>query len=93
MLFIVLFKAKNKISQISKNYKLLIPIGLFIALTMITQMIAINMALVAYVIAIKRTSIILSVIFGFLIFKEKGIKERLIGTIIMVLGAILIMLF
>jgi len=55
-------------------------------------MLAINLTLVAYVISIKRLSIIFSVIFGFLLFKEKGFKERLTGAIIMVLGVILITL-
>ncbi|MGZ7066894.1 MAG: hypothetical protein ACXVHT_01170 [Methanobacterium sp.] len=45
-----------------------------------------------YVIAIKRTSTIMSVLFGSLIFKEKGIKGRLLGAGIMVLGVILITL-
>jgi len=53
---------------------------------------AINLALVAYVIAIKRTSVIMSVIFGWLIFKEKGIKERAAGSIIMLLGVFIILL-
>jgi uncharacterized membrane protein len=93
MLIVVFFKSKDKIYQISKNYKSLLPIGLIISLILITQMIAISLTLVSYVIAIKRTSIIFSVIFGFLIFKEKGIKERLIGSIIMVFGVLLIILF
>jgi len=53
---------------------------------------AISLTLVAYVIAIKRTSVIISVIFGHSIFKEKGIKERLLGAIIMVIGVLFITL-
>ena len=55
-------------------------------------MMAINLTLVAYVIAIKRTSAIMSSLFGFWLFKEKGIKERLLGVVLMVLGVILITL-
>jgi len=68
------------------------PIGLFSALSLIFQMAAINLTLVAYVISIKRTSAIMSVLFGYLIFKERGIKERLIGVTIMIIGVLLIVL-
>ena len=46
----------------------------------------------AYVIAIKRTSVCFGVIWGHLIFHEKGVKERLTGAIVMVLGVVLIIL-
>ena len=55
-------------------------------------MTAISLTLVTYVIAIKRTSVIMSVLWGAIIFKEKGIKERLVGAVIMVLGVVLIVL-
>jgi len=55
-------------------------------------MTAINMTLVAYVISIKRTSVIMSVFWGYLIFKEKGLKERLFGSFLMIIGVVLITL-
>ena len=55
-------------------------------------MTAINLTLVAYVISIKRTSTIMSVFAGYLVFKEKGVKERLIGTVIMIIGVLFITL-
>lgn len=58
---------------------MLFPIGLFNALTSIFQMTAISLTLVVYVISIKRTSAIMSALFGHLIFKEKDIGERLMG--------------
>ena len=54
------------------------------------QMIAINLTFVAYVISVKRTSALFSVILGKIILKEKGIKERLLGAAIMVSGVFLI---
>ncbi len=92
MLPIMLYKSQRSVQQISTSYKALLPIGLFSALTLIFQMTAINLTLVAYVISIKRTSAIMSVLFGYFIFKEKGIKERLIGAIIMIIGVLLITL-
>lgn len=66
--------------------------GLFTGLVVILQMTAIAMTLVAYVIAIKRTSAIMSVLFGHYLFKEPGLSERLFGAIVMVLGVVLIAL-
>jgi uncharacterized membrane protein len=43
-------------------------------------------------IAVKRTSLIFSVIYGKLIFKEKKIVQRLAGTGLMLLGVGLIVL-
>jgi uncharacterized membrane protein len=73
--------------------KRLAPIGLFSALTLIFQMLAINLALVAYVIAIKRTSAILVVLVSLWFFKERDFKYRLIGSCVMVFGVILISFF
>ena len=88
---IMLYKSRSNIKQ-TLNIQTLLPVGLFSGLIHITQMTAISLTLVAYVIAIKRTSTIMSVLWGWLIFKEKGIKERLLGTVIMVLGVLFIAL-
>lgn len=87
---ITLYKSRSNTNQIAINYKALLPLGLFTALTFITYAVAINLALVTYVISIKRTSTIMSVLFGYLIFKEKNIKERLAGVLIMVTGVLFI---
>jgi len=88
----MLIKSGNKLKQIVTESKILIPIGLITAIGLVFQMFAIKIALVAYVISVKRTSVIFSVLFGFLFFREKGIAERLTGAIIMVIGVILIVL-
>lgn len=93
MLPILTLYAKKPVKQISLNWKILIAIGIFNALTLVFQMMAYNLTLVAYVISIKRSSIIISVILGALLFKEKGLEERLAGTILMILGVLLITLF
>jgi drug/metabolite transporter (DMT)-like permease len=72
------------------DIKILFKVGLFSALAMVTQFIVISFTIVLYVIAIKRTSEIMSAIFGYLIFKEKRISERLAGAAIMMVGFVLI---
>lgn len=89
---IVLFKPKNNINQLKTNFMVIIFMGLFSALSGIFQMLAIKISLVPYVISIKRTSVIMAVIFGYLFFKEKRIKERLFGVLIMLIGVFLITL-
>lgn len=90
---LMLHKSTRAAKQIPMRLKALAPIGFFGAMTTIFQMTAISLTLVAYVIAIKRTSAVMSVLWGHLIFKETGVKERLVGASIMVLGVVLISVF
>ncbi len=89
----IFLKSRKNIKQIPKNLKSLIPVGIFHGLMITFHMIAISMTLVAYLISIKRTSAVISVLLGSLIFKEKGLKERILGAIIMILGVLFITLF
>ncbi|MGZ7050068.1 MAG: EamA family transporter, partial [Methanobacterium sp.] len=89
---LIIREFSNHIKLTNTDIRLLFAVGFFSALAIVTQYIAISTLLVPYVIAIKRTSTIMSVLFGSLIFKEKGIKGRLLGAGIMVLGVILITL-
>ncbi len=93
MFILALIKSYRKLGQIKTHAKNLWPIGFFTAATLIFQMIAISLTLVAYVIAIKRSSALLSVLWGLIFFKEKNISERLWGTLVMLLGVLLIAFF
>ena len=92
MVPLVWLTSRYSIHQFVKQRNMLIPLGFIDALKYFFQLAALQFTLVAYVISIKRTSAILCVIFGALIFKEKGIKERLTGSVIMVAGVLLITL-
>jgi drug/metabolite transporter (DMT)-like permease len=87
---LVLLKSRKSVTYILPNLKGLITIGLFNALAVSFQMVAVTYTLVAQVIAVKRTSALMSVLFGHFLFQEKGLKERLAGAAIMVSGVILI---
>ncbi len=91
LLPVVLFKSK-RVRQVAVNWKLLIPLGLFGAMISLTQLFAYTLTLVSYVISLKRTSIVMSVVGGHLFFKEKRFSERLIGSVLMVLGVVCIVL-
>lgn len=89
---IAYLKIGRDAARIPRNVKALIPIGLFSALLLIFQMTAITMTLAAYVISVKRTSAIISVILGAVVFKERNLRGRLAGAVMMVLGVLFITL-
>ncbi len=88
---ILLTRSKNVSVQIKNNIKPIIIIGL-LSFAFIFQLMALKLTLVAYVISVKRTSVIMSALAGFLLFKEKGLRERLAGAVIMVIGVAIIAL-
>lgn len=57
------------------------------------HMIAISLTQVAYMISVKRLSLLIGVLFGYLFFKETNIRERFVGTLLMIIGFALIVLF
>jgi drug/metabolite transporter (DMT)-like permease len=65
-------------------------VGVFMALMVISHMLAISMVEAAYMIAIKRTSLLFGVLYGAWLFRETKITERLTGAAIMVAGVLLI---
>jgi len=75
-----------------KNIISLIPIGVTYSLMIIFHMIAMSLANVAYMISIKRLSILVSILYGRIMFGEEKIGERTVGSILMFAGFILIVL-
>ena len=67
--------------------------GIAVAFTELVVAAAFKLAIVPYVISLKRSSIVFSVLIGFIMFKEKFAMERIFGTALMLLGVILITLF
>ncbi|GAB4290807.1 MAG: hypothetical protein Kow0098_09670 [Ignavibacteriaceae bacterium] len=65
-------------------------LSLFTALGYFAHMIALSMTLVVYVIALKRTSGLITVIFGRLFFDEKETGRRIFATILMLAGTLMI---
>ena len=67
-------------------------LGLLAAVMILSQFTAISMTVASYVIAIKRAGMILSVVFGYLFFKEKHLRARLTGAMLMTAGVIVLSL-
>ncbi|MBW2975884.1 DMT family transporter [Candidatus Woesearchaeota archaeon] len=92
-LAISFFASRKNLVQLGSNFKMLFFSGLFFGLILIFHALAIQLVIVPYMISIKRTSSIFSVLYGWLLFKEKNIPFRLIGAVVMIIGAALIILF
>ncbi|MGR3311325.1 MAG: EamA family transporter [Candidatus Brocadiales bacterium] len=89
---IMKYKCNAPISVIFSRPKIFALIGASIALMMINHCIAVNLTDVSYMISVKRTSLLFGIMYGALIFKEVNIKERLLGSIVMIMGVLLITL-
>jgi uncharacterized membrane protein len=66
--------------------------GVLLALTAVLHFTAISMVDAAYMISVKRTSILLSTVLAYFIFKEDHITEHLIGAGLMLAGVVIITL-
>lgn len=87
-----LWKTKRLGRQIWKNKVILTWIGLTNAVMIFSHTKAVILTNVAYMISIKRLSLLFSVYFGYYFFHEKNIKERALGSCIMLAGAVMISL-
>ncbi|HPD61605.1 MAG TPA: DMT family transporter [Thermodesulfobacteriota bacterium] len=87
-----LFSMAKKSFYFQPRLKTFLLIGLFYALMTICHYQAIARVEVAYMISIKRLSFFFSVLYGGLIFHEENIGERVVGSLVMILGVIFITL-
>jgi drug/metabolite transporter (DMT)-like permease len=85
---LVFLKSDNPIQGIRTHWKLLLAAGLANGVGVGCQMVAVGLVAVTQVIAVKRMSALISVGFGYFVFGEKGIRERLLGAAIMVSGVV-----
>ncbi len=86
---IAFYMNKEKKMESKTILSVILP-GIFYSLMVVSHMIAISLAKVAYVISVKRMSLIIGVLYGYLFFKEKNIGERFIGASLMFIGFIMV---
>ncbi|MGB5307027.1 MAG: EamA family transporter, partial [Gammaproteobacteria bacterium] len=65
-------------------------IGAFMAAMVMTHFYAIVHVEVAYMIAVKRTSLLFGILYGAWLFHETGLRQHLAAGVLMVLGVFLI---
>ncbi len=61
-------------------------------LTLITGNFAIQMVEVSYVVSVRRISLVFAVLYGWLLFRETHLRERLLGSVVMLTGVVFIVL-
>jgi drug/metabolite transporter (DMT)-like permease len=92
-ILLMLWKSEKPFHQIKKEYKALSLIGFLRAGSAVTQMVAIQFILVSYVIAIKRSSALFVILWGYLFLNEKeNMKTKLSGIMVILAGLALIVL-
>ena len=90
----LIFKRKTEISSVGLKKENLGWIALISVLTIgyrYTQIVAVSLASVALVLAIKRTSVFWATVIGGKIFNDKDLLKRSIAVILILVGAILIL--
>jgi uncharacterized membrane protein len=89
----VLFvKKKLNVRTVCTQLPTLLPIGICFSFMFIAQGLALASGPVTYVIALKRSGIVLTVILGSLILKEQSGLQRFLGSIVVFIGAAIISL-
>jgi drug/metabolite transporter (DMT)-like permease len=89
---IALWFGRSEVKQFftSGAYKGLAVTGFFSSCMIISHMIAISLVQVAYMISIKRISILIGMCYGYVLFREQNIKERFLGALLMIAGFVLV---
>ncbi|PSP15831.1 MAG: hypothetical protein BRC58_10995 [Cyanobacteria bacterium QS_8_64_29] len=89
---IVLARSRAPLAQLARHLPIAIATGLLQGLTVLFLMQALQLTLVAHVVAVKRTSILISALLGHLLLAEPGLRERGTGAAIMVAGVAIVTL-
>ena len=79
-------------ANISRIIMVFLALGLLSALASIFYFKSISLVNVAYAISIKRLSLLMSVGYGWIFFKERDIHIRLLSTLCMFFGAVLVIM-
>ena len=95
ILLLVLFRVGGKIKWYTFAQQRLkgIVAGLLFFAHVLLHAFAISLTKAAYMISVKRLSAIIGLIYGGVIFKEKNLAVRTVGTLLMVVGAVVITLW
>lgn len=88
---LMVVKARGKIlSETKQNWRAFSVIGLLNSVSNIVQLTGVLLTIVPYLIAVKRMSVLFSSMYGFFVLKERGLKERAFGILLMIMGVFLI---
>ena len=88
------YRARCSQNSLSVNVRpvLFLLIGLTNAIMIACHFWAVSLVEVAYMVSIKRVSMVFAVFYGAIFFREVNIRERLLGCVVMAAGAALILI-
>ncbi len=87
---VVWWRSRLHLPQLRTHGTIFLTIGFFEACMIVFHTLAISQTQVAYMIAVKRTSLLFSVAYGRFFFHEADIRRRFAGSLLMVIGVALI---
>jgi len=73
-----------------KRYRALVAPGVCYSFMIMAHMTAMKLTKVAYMVSIKRTSLLMAVLYGYFLFNEKNIRSRFFGAALMFAGFVLV---
>lgn len=90
---VLYFRHKQEIKRLFNRARVrsLAPIGILDGVVILLQMVAVSLTVTAYVIAIKRSSLLFTSLLAYVFFKEK-IRGRILAIAIMFAGVVLIVI-
>ncbi len=91
-LLLVAVAKPAELKTLRRNYRHHIAIGCCMALMIVTHFMALSMIEAAYMIAVKRTSLLFGILFGAWLFNEPGLTRNLASASLMVAGVVVILL-
>ncbi len=93
-LFLFSFKQINAAKQqFSGNFRILLPAGLFSALSGLLSFYALSLTQAAYTNTVKRLNVLFSVLYGHFIFKEKDLLQHLVAVVLMLAGIAILAIY
>ncbi|MDP2168750.1 MAG: EamA family transporter [Thermodesulfovibrionales bacterium] len=78
------------LSEFRRPARAMLPVGIPTAVMAVSHMLAMSLTNVAYMIALKRTSLLFSVLYGHFLFREGHLRERFLGTSLMFAGFVIV---
>ena len=90
---IVILCSPNWFSKLKSNFYKLVLLGSLKAVDMWCHVMAIASTVAANSVAVKQTSLLMTVGYGYFLFHEKNIRQRLLGCIIIIVGVCVLSIF
>ncbi len=91
VIFLTTLRAPRSLKLLTRRPAPLLAVGGLMALMVVTHFLAIAQVEVAYMIAVKRSSLLFGIVFGALLFGERHVVRHFVAGALMVAGVVLIL--